>query len=428
MPGECHAEFETVEGLVVHGWQAQPFLDVGQSGLPRLAAWRRRAAARRTPRRAVRCRPCRPGWRSRSHWRASPPRSTSGHRPPGPGEMTVPPGWTTSGAVSRASVSAACARRVSRAGGSAPSSTSRIARLSAKDAPPMPGKIQRALPPPSAGSTKQRRRFQSIQVTRQLVASEQQQPRPVDLRGEQRRIGAADLLPAVQHGELRHGGERRRQLHEMAAAETLFGLGTDEQHPAVGVEKPLADQVRDDRARGGPERPEPVPPVPPAGSRPPGVPGGTAPGSAGPRCGAARAAGRLAPPSRRPHSSSSPAASSRPPWSSARNRQLRAEPGRRPVRPSRCRNEATVAGASIWMTRSRSPTSMPEFQRAGRDDHAVSRVGERLLGPAPFVQRQRRVRQERGHPTGPQRGAEFLDQTPADRRTPAASRPGAAPR
>ena len=43
----------------------------------------------------------------------------------------------------------------------------------------------------------------------------------------------------------------------------------------------------------------------------------------------------------------------------ARNRQLREVPARRPVRPIRCRNEATVAGASIWMTRSRSPTSMP---------------------------------------------------------------------
>ena len=34
-------------------------------------------------------------------------------------------------------------------------------------------------------------------------------------------------------------------------------------------------------------------------------------------------------------------------------------PARRPVRPIRWRNEDTVAGASIWITRSRSPTSMP---------------------------------------------------------------------
>ena len=34
-------------------------------------------------------------------------------------------------------------------------------------------------------------------------------------------------------------------------------------------------------------------------------------------------------------------------------------PGRRPVLPIRWRNEATVDGASIWITRSRSPTSIP---------------------------------------------------------------------
>ena len=34
-------------------------------------------------------------------------------------------------------------------------------------------------------------------------------------------------------------------------------------------------------------------------------------------------------------------------------------PRRRPVRPSRCSNDATVCGAPTWMTRSRSPTSIP---------------------------------------------------------------------
>lgn len=43
----------------------------------------------------------------------------------------------------------------------------------------------------------------------------------------------------------------------------------------------------------------------------------------------------------------------------ARNNALRVAPGRRPVRTSLCKNEATVSGASIWITRSRSPTSMP---------------------------------------------------------------------
>jgi hypothetical protein len=34
-------------------------------------------------------------------------------------------------------------------------------------------------------------------------------------------------------------------------------------------------------------------------------------------------------------------------------------PARRPVRPRRCRNEATLGGSLTWMTRSRSPTSIP---------------------------------------------------------------------
>ena len=34
---------------------------------------------------------------------------------------------------------------------------------------------------------------------------------------------------------------------------------------------------------------------------------------------------------------------------------LRVVPARRPLRPRRCRNDATVPGASIWITRSRSP-------------------------------------------------------------------------
>ena len=58
-------------------------------------------------------------------------------------------------------------------------------------------------------------------------------------------------------------------------------------------------------------------------------------------------------------SRSRPAARRKPSSDVARNRQLRTAPGRRPVRPSRCRNEVTVAGASSWITRSRSPTSIP---------------------------------------------------------------------
>ena len=58
-------------------------------------------------------------------------------------------------------------------------------------------------------------------------------------------------------------------------------------------------------------------------------------------------------------SSSSPAARISSASSSDRNVMLRLEPARRPVRPRRCSIDATVDGAPIWMTLSRSPTSIP---------------------------------------------------------------------
>ena len=59
------------------------------------------------------------------------------------------------------------------------------------------------------------------------------------------------------------------------------------------------------------------------------------------------------------HRFSMPAARRTDSSSTHRNRQFRRVPARRPVRPSRCRKEATVRVEPIWMTRSRSPTSMP---------------------------------------------------------------------
>ena len=112
----------------------------------------------------------------------------------------------------------------------------------------------------------------------------------------------------------------------------------------------------------------------------------------------------------RDQASSSPAASSRSSSRSARNRQLRRVPGRRPLRPSRCRNAATVSGALTWITRSRSPTSMPELERGRGHDHAVPALGERQLRPPPLVKRQRRVDQVRGDAELPQLRAELLDE------------------
>ena len=58
------------------------------------------------------------------------------------------------------------------------------------------------------------------------------------------------------------------------------------------------------------------------------------------------------------HRSIRPAARTRLSSLVARKRQFRGEP-LRPVRPIRCRKLDTVGGASIWMTRSRLPTSIP---------------------------------------------------------------------
>ena len=89
---------------------------------------------------------------------------------------------------------------------------------------------------------------------------------------------------------------------------------------------------------------------------------------------------------------------------------MRRVPGRRPLRPSRCRNAATVGGALTWITRSRSPTSSPSSSAEVDDDHAVPALGERLLGPVPFVKRQRGVDQVRRDAEFPQLRAELLDE------------------
>jgi hypothetical protein len=58
---------------------------------------------------------------------------------PGPSwVITVPPGWTRQASCSRRSASPAVARWVMATGGSAPSSTSRIARLSSYEMPATP--------------------------------------------------------------------------------------------------------------------------------------------------------------------------------------------------------------------------------------------------------------------------------------------------
>ncbi len=74
-------------------------------------------------------------------------------------------------------------------------------------------------------------------------------------------------------------------------------------------------------------------------------------------------------------------------------------PGRRPVRPSRCRNEATVRGRVDLDDPVEVADVDAELQGAGGDDDAVARLGERLLGAAPLVDgRARRARRTSSTP------------------------------
>ena len=91
---------------------------------------------------------------------------------------------------------------------------------------------------------------------------------------------------------------------------------------------------------------------------------------------------------------------------------MRRLPGRRPVRPMRCRNAATRRRGVDLDDPVQVAHVDAELQRGGGHDHAVPRLGERLLGPPPLVQRQRGVRQERGDPARPQRRADLLHQLP----------------
>ena len=111
----------------------------------------------------------------------------------------------------------------------------------------------------------------------------------------------------------------------------------------------------------------------------------------------------------RDQSSSRAAADSRPLSSRVRKRQLRVDRARLPVRPSRCRKDATVPGTSIWMTRCQVTYIDTEFQRAGGDDDTVACLGECFLRTPSLSHRKRGVRQERGHTLGPQTLTEFLD-------------------
>ena len=153
------------------------------------------------------------------------------------------------------------------------------------------------------------------------------------------------------------------------------------------IARSLADRrSRPDRGRRSSPPPRRARCAPSAGRRPSSCCAAMCRGSGGATTG-----------STKPSSSSSSKAAARRSSSSAvaRKVRLRPVPGRRPVRPRRCRTEATVVGAPSWITRSRSPTSMPELEGGRRHDDAVARLRERRLRPPALVDGQRRVRHER---------------------------------
>ena len=138
---------------------------------------------------------------------------------------------------------------------------------------------------------------------------------------------------------------------------------------------------------------------------------GTPPAAAGRRCAWARAAGR---PARRSPGSTGAAARR----TTAAIRRTAPGTGSSGCCPAGGRSGRGAAGTPH---RSRAvhlddPVEVAnvdaQLQGGGRDDHAVARLGERLLGPPPFVSRQRGVGQEHRHAFLAQGGAEFFDQLP----------------
>ena len=210
------------------------------------------------------------------------------------------------------------------------------------------------------------------------------------------------------------------------AAEPPLGLGSDERHPAVGLEEARVDEVPQDLGAVAPS----MGASPCHHSRQIRRPTVLSCRASASSCWATmcRGDGGGTTGSTQPcaSSSSSPAALQQLTVVERRGTGSCGWCRARPVRPRRWRNDATVRGASIWMTRSRSPTSMPSSSVRGGDDDAVARLGEGLLGPASLVRgRARRGTRRSSTSRSPQRSAELLDASRGCRRTPAASRRGA---
>lgn len=175
---------------------------------------------------------------------------------------TVPAGCTDSVPLSRASARAASARRVKATGGLVPSRTSRAERVSLYEAErPEPTPPHRALPPLSTGSTKHRRRDQSMYVTCQLRPARSSRLGPATSSVNSAGLVVPISLRAYQHSEFRCGTEDCGEIHEVPVTEAAFRLRADEQHSAVPLQEPLVDQMANDGFGGGTEGAEPTPPL-----------------------------------------------------------------------------------------------------------------------------------------------------------------------
>ena len=218
------------------------------------------------------------------------------------------------------------------------------------------------------------------------------------------------LVPATTRSSLL-GGEGAQQVHEVPPPERLLRArdrSSADRRPRRGTPRRAGRRGSASPSAIIGSVPHQLAPRARADTRPPGARGRAA-------------AGRRGAGVRRRHDGSTnpaataagaPAAARKASASVARNSVLRAVPGRRPVRPSRCRNDATVRGASIWMTRSRSPMSMPSSRVEVATMTRVRRLGEGLLAAAPFVGRERRVRHEGLDAELPQGEGELLGLAP----------------
>ncbi len=259
-----------------------------------------------------------------------------------------------------------------------------------------------------------------------MICRQGEPPRTVDSGDQRQWVDSANLGASVQHLHLGIRREDAHDLHEVAVPEASLRLRARPAAFRVLVEDSALEKCVHDappllgRSASG------SPPSQSAQVCRPIAPSCRASASScwAAMCAAARSAARSA--RRTPPTT----AAAKPPLAGVRHRSGEEQhvpraPGRRPVRPSRCRKDATVRGAPICSTRSRSPTSMPsssvEVATMTQSRASANAASDRRRSSS----RQRRMGHERLSPAVTQSSTRGAPRSAGSRRRRAASRPGA---